>query len=195
MTMRILPRQALSFLTAFGLLFALDTGAADASAAAHGKHHRTVHAKPPHAKPSKATRHARSKAAARKSAARKTSPAQMQPVLDAVADSARLLCGSDHVHVHMKDGNELVTRASASAPEAAGTLSELRIPIDLRSAAGRAVLESRTVHLPNVMSLDAVHYGKAQELAKVGGFGTLLSAPMIRDGAAVGVITLPSLKA
>jgi GAF domain-containing protein/two-component sensor histidine kinase len=121
------------------------------------------------------------------------SPTDVQPVLDAVADSARLLCASDHVHVHMKDGNELVTRASASALQAAGTLTELRIPIDRRSAAGRAVLEGRTVHLPNVMSLDATEHGKAQELAKVGGFGTLLSAPMIRDGAAVGVITLPKM--
>lgn len=55
---------------ALGLLLALDTGAADASAAARGKHHVT-HAKPSHAKPSKATRHARAKAA-KKSAARQS---------------------------------------------------------------------------------------------------------------------------
>lgn len=60
-----MARRTLSILIAVGLVFALDTGAADASAAAHRKHHAAS------AKPGKAARHAGSRASRHKSAARK----------------------------------------------------------------------------------------------------------------------------
>ncbi len=123
------------------------------------------------------------------------SPTDVQPVLDAVAEAARRFCGSDNVNIHMTDGDQLVTRASSSGPEATGLGTPIgtRIPNDRRSAAGRAILENRTVHLPNVMSLDPAEYGTAQELARAGGINTVLCAPMIRDGWAIGVITLPKV--
>jgi signal transduction histidine kinase/HAMP domain-containing protein len=116
------------------------------------------------------------------------SPTDVQPVLDVVASSALRFCGADFVTLYMKDGEDLVVAARIGVGLGAGN----RIGIDRRSAAGRAVIDGRTVHLPNLMSLDPAEFGIAQQIARAGsGMGAVLAAPLMREGTAIGVITLP----
>ena len=55
------------------------------------------------------------------------------------------------------------------------------------TAAGRAVAEGSTVHIPDVLVDPEYDYGEGQ---KVGGFRTLLGVPLMREGAAIGALVL-----
>ena len=55
------------------------------------------------------------------------------------------------------------------------------------TAAGRAVEEGKTIHIPDVLVDLEYDYGEGQ---KVGGFRTLLSVPLMRENAAIGALVL-----
>ena len=55
------------------------------------------------------------------------------------------------------------------------------------TVSGRAVLEGRTVHIPDVLADPEYDYGEGQ---KIGGYRTLLGVPLMREGAAVGALLL-----
>ena len=57
------------------------------------------------------------------------------------------------------------------------------------TVSGRAVLEGRTVHIPDVLADPEYDYGEGQG-QKVGGFRTLLGVPLLREGVAIGVLVL-----
>jgi hypothetical protein len=61
------------------------------------------------------------------------------------------------------------------------------IPKDRRSAAGRAVLDGRTVHIPDVLA-DPEY--ELTGRARIGAFRTLLGVPLMREGTPIGVIVL-----
>ena len=52
---------------------------------------------------------------------------------------------------------------------------------------GRALLESRAIHIPDVLADPDYTFKEAQRL---GGYRTMLGVPMLREGVAVGVLTL-----
>src|SRR6516165_10283290 len=55
------------------------------------------------------------------------------------------------------------------------------------TVSGRAVLEGKTVHIPDVLADPEYDYGEGQ---KIGGYRTLLGVPLMREGAAVGALLL-----
>ena len=55
------------------------------------------------------------------------------------------------------------------------------------TAAGRAVAEGKTIHIPDVLADPEYDYAGGQ---KVGGFRTLLGVPLMREGAAIGALVL-----
>src|SRR3954463_10032403 len=63
------------------------------------------------------------------------------------------------------------------------------IPIEPErsSASGRALLEGRVVHIPDVEADPDYRFAEAQRL---GVFRTILAVPMLREGVPIGVITL-----
>jgi len=67
-------------------------------------------------------------------------------------------------------------------------------PVELGrdTATGRALVEGRVIHIPNVDADPEYTWKEAQRL---GGFRTLLGVPMLREGAAVGVLTLTRTEA
>jgi GAF domain-containing protein len=66
-------------------------------------------------------------------------------------------------------------------------------PVELRrdTATGRALMEGEVIHIPDAQADLEYTWKEAQRL---GGFRTLLGVPMLRDGAAVGVLTLTRTK-
>ena len=58
---------------------------------------------------------------------------------------------------------------------------------DRGSVAGRALLEGRVVHSPDVLADPDFTYGEAQ---KLGGYRTVLGIPLLREGSPIGVIVL-----
>jgi PAS domain S-box-containing protein len=115
------------------------------------------------------------------------SPTDVEPVLAAVASAARRFCGADDAMIVLRKGQEqLMSTHDGSMPALVGT----SIPLDRSSTTGRACLEGRTVHVPDVGALDSAEHEMTIELARRTNVRALLAAPMLRDGIAIGSILL-----
>ena len=112
----------------------------------------------------------------------------LQPVLDTLVENATRLCDAKRGIIFRFDGE--VFRAVAdygSLPEFRNFWRQNVIRTGRGSATGRAALERRTVHIPDVLADPEYQLTEAQ---KVGGFRTLLSVPMFREGTLIGAITI-----
>ena len=116
------------------------------------------------------------------------SPTDVQPVLDAVAESAGRLCHAEGSRVWLVEGDRL--RAMTSyGPGYAGPNGET-LPIRRTSVGGRAVVERQCIHVIDVVPLLDTEYPDIRELQGRHGFRTVLNVPLLRDGVAVGVISM-----
>jgi GAF domain-containing protein len=113
-----------------------------------------------------------------------SSPTDIQPVLDAVASTAARLCGASDAVIRRVDGQLLRLAAKHGAIPADG---ESR-PIDRGSASGRAVVERQTIHIWDVMNDAELTF--TREMARRHGFRTVLSTPLLREGQAIGTISI-----
>ena len=116
-----------------------------------------------------------------------SSPTNVQPVLEAVAESAATLWDGADASVHLVEGDQLRLAAhSGPIPDAGiGTV----MPIDRRFLSGRAVLESRTFHLADALAAGDEFPG-AVERSKKHGVRSILVCPLLREGRAVGTIVV-----
>ena len=116
----------------------------------------------------------------------------LQPVLDTLAENAARLCAATRGLVWTFDG-ELFRLAADYGLSAQSRDFWQRHPIrpGPASVVGRAALERRTVHIPDVLA-DPEY--KLSEGQKVGGYRTLLGVPMFREGVLVGVFALQRLE-
>jgi two-component system, NtrC family, sensor kinase len=118
-----------------------------------------------------------------------SSPTDLQPVFDAIAERAMRLCGASVSGVLRFDGElvHIVALANVSPDGAAALRSAFPMPPSSRSASARAILMRDIVHLPDI--LDDPEYGIAT-LSQPAGFRSILSVPMLREGDAIGGITV-----
>ena len=115
-------------------------------------------------------------------------PSQLQPVFDAIVETAARLCEADYAVVHqLRSGTYNVVAANNSEAEYVKFLREHPMPPERGSVVGRTALERRTVHLPDCLA-DPEYTGFGYQ--RSGGFRTILGVPLLRDGIAIGVITL-----
>ena len=116
------------------------------------------------------------------------SPSDVQPVLEAVAQRAGLLCRADLARVWLLQGGEL--RAATGYGPGAGRSQTDVLPIRLTSIAGRALLTRSTIHVDDVVPLLDTEYPDVREIQASIGFRTALNVPLMRDDEAIGVISL-----
>jgi signal transduction histidine kinase len=117
-----------------------------------------------------------------------SSPTDVQPVLDAVAESATRVCGASDALIVRVEGDHL--RRVAHFGPVPFVLPEVR-PINRRSVSGRAILEGRTIHLEDLLTPEAARdYPDSVEAHRLGGIRTLLTVPLMREGVAVGAIAI-----
>ena len=115
-----------------------------------------------------------------------SSPTDLQPVLDTVAMSAARFCGAYDVCIFRLDGDYLRLDAHhgpVAQPEG------FRLPVVKGSVGGRTVLERRVVHVTDLPA-ETAEFPEAAANARRLGFRTILSAPLVREGVAIGVIQL-----
>src|SRR5262249_50434813 len=66
-------------------------------------------------------------------------------------------------------------------------VKDIPVRLERGTTTGRALLERRVIHIPDVLNDPDYTWAKAQEL---GGFRTNLGVPMLREGVPIGVLAL-----
>ena len=113
-------------------------------------------------------------------------------VLQTLAESAAQLCGADAATVtRQKDGRLVRAETYGYSPEVMERLRALPAEPGRGTAMGRVLLEGRAVHIADVLA-DPDY--ALTELQKLGGYRTMLGVPMLREGVAIGVLTLTRLQ-
>src|SRR6185295_3536639 len=116
------------------------------------------------------------------------SPTNIQPVLDAVAASATRLCDARDVSIALVDHD--VLKVVASHGMLARWWPDAGIPINRGSVTGRAVVDRRTVHVHDLASESDEEYPQGKVYQRAGGHRTNLAVPLLREGAAIGVVAM-----
>ena len=117
-----------------------------------------------------------------------SSPTDVQPVFDAIAHSAAVLCEATNGTVfRLRDGLiHLVGYYSLSQAQLASVQHSFPAPLDRGTASGRAILECGVVHIRDIA---ADREYSARSLVKAG-LRSVLSVPMLRNGEPIGSINV-----
>ena len=114
----------------------------------------------------------------------------LHTVLDTLTESAARLCGAEMAAiVRPKDGAYHWVTSYGFPPDFLEWVKNYPLKPGRESVVGRALLHARTVQVPDVLVDSEFALGEAQ---KRGGYRTVLAVPLLREGAAVGVIVLAS---
>ena len=113
------------------------------------------------------------------------SPTDVRPVLDAIVENALRFCAAEDAVVMLPDGDHLRLAAHRGPVPAA---SDLRYPNDGTSMNSRAFLEARTIAVQDLQT--STEFPLGAENARANGSHAAVVAPLLRDAAAVGTITL-----
>ena len=104
------------------------------------------------------------------------SPTDVQPVLDAIVESAAKVCGIDDVVLRLRDGNLMVARAHF------GPIPMPRNEVSIDAPEYRWVREQGTLHIPDLREQRNDFPG----LGSISGFLTFLAAPLRQQGELIG---------
>ncbi|MBY0320829.1 MAG: GAF domain-containing protein [Reyranella sp.] len=116
------------------------------------------------------------------------SPTDVQPVFDAIASNAVRLCNGLHCALHTYDG-ELQHFAAHFGVEPE-TLAMLHAryprPASPDTVTGTAILERRTVHVPDLAAQNA--FADSRRVQMEAKYRAVLAVPMLREGEPIGAI-------
>jgi signal transduction histidine kinase/uncharacterized membrane protein len=111
----------------------------------------------------------------------------LQMVLSTLVQSAARLCDAEQNAIFLRDGN--VYRIAARhglPPELEEYAKQHPISPGRNTLTGRVALESKVVHIPDVLADPEYNYG-AQPL---GDYRAMLGVPLLREGSCIGVMTI-----
>src|SRR5262245_6738576 len=116
------------------------------------------------------------------------SPAQLEPVLNTIVETASRLCKADHAHVfRLQDGKYHLVAHNQTQHHIIEYLSKNPIGLDqLGSVTARAARACKTVHVPDAMQDPEYGHGPLT----FSNDRTVLSVPLLREGITLGVVTV-----
>ena len=112
----------------------------------------------------------------------------LKAVLTTLVQSARELCDAPQGMVLMRDGDVYRTAMQLGyPPEFERYILDNPLPPNPHSGAGRAAFTGQVAHFPDVLADPEYRLNEGQRL---GGYRTLLSIPLLREGEVVGIFSL-----
>ena len=114
----------------------------------------------------------------------------LQAVLQTLVKSAARLCGAEKGQIlRPSDGSGRYYSAASfgHTPEFIDHMAALTFAPSRGTVVGRVLLERKAVQIPDVLA-DSEY--EVTEIAKIGGFRTIIGAPLLREGVPIGIITL-----
>ena len=122
-----------------------------------------------------------------------SSPTELQPVLDTVIENAVTLAGAKQGHIRQYDGEFLrVVAHYNETVEQIAILQATPTRPGLESLTGRAFLERKAKHILDAQAEpeDVMLFYQLQAHNRELGMRTLLAVPLLREGAAIGTISI-----
>ena len=112
----------------------------------------------------------------------------LSAVLQTLVESAARLFDADKTII-TREKNGALYRAEAYGfpPEFREYVKDIPIEAERGSASGRALLEGRVIHIPDVKADPEYIFSEGQ---KLGGYRTVLAVPMLRERVPIGVLSL-----
>jgi GAF domain-containing protein len=113
-----------------------------------------------------------------------SSPTDVQPVLDAIAQNAARVCGSDDATIRLVEGDEMILAAHF------GTIpppSQSSPPRSAHSVGNAALHQRRTIHIADLQA-EAERFPDSSHIGR--GIRTFLVTPLLREGTAIGLINI-----
>ena len=112
----------------------------------------------------------------------------LKTVLDTLVEAAARLCEADQGTIaRERDGVYQRVATYGFSDDFTEYVSTVPVIPERGTATGRALLEGKVVHIPDVQADPEYTFVEAQ---KLGGFRTILSVPMLREGTPIGVLAL-----
>jgi two-component system NtrC family sensor kinase len=116
-------------------------------------------------------------------------PKSVEPILSAIAKTAALLCGARDALIFLVEGSTLRLVAHHGAVRTTRTLGT-PFPLSPGTIHGRAVLERRVIHIRDLKAATRAQYPDLVSRQRTTRVRTMLAAPLLSEGAAIGVITI-----
>jgi GAF domain-containing protein/anti-sigma regulatory factor (Ser/Thr protein kinase) len=115
-----------------------------------------------------------------------SSPTELQPVLDAIARNAALVCDAYDAVVLLLEGG----RVRYAAHYGPINITLQHTTLSRGSVIETAILDRQPVHVHDLLATEPPAFPLTAKAAREGGFRTTLSVPLLRDNEAIGALAI-----
>ena len=116
-----------------------------------------------------------------------SSPGELQPVFNAILENATRICEAQIAEIILAENN--VVRTVAGYGDAQRLPDSEMVPLDRSTVMGRSICDQKPVHVADLQNAGD-EFASGREFAKRLGHRTILCVPLIREGRALGTISV-----
>ncbi len=118
-----------------------------------------------------------------------SSPTTLDPVLEAVVKTAARLCDATNASLYRVEGDLMRKVAGHGSVPTAIEVGDTR-PVTGGTLSGRAMLERRTLHIPDLLAEADTQDPVSRDYVRREGIRTFVATPLLREGVPIGAITV-----
>src|SRR5215468_1697972 len=115
------------------------------------------------------------------------SPGEREPVFNAILENATRICEAQIADIALVENNAM--RVAAGYGDAPRLPPSEMVPLDRSTVMGRSICDQKTVHVADLQNAGN-EFARGRELAKKYGHRTILCVPLVREGRALGTISV-----